>query len=465
MVYQEQVMQIARVMAGYSMAGADLLRRAMGKKIRAEMDKQRETFTQGAIAQGFAPEKAVEVFDLMAKFADYGFPKGHAAAYALVSYQTAYLRANHPVEFLAACMSLAIDNTDKLAFLRQDAMRLGIAVLPPDINKSGADFAPEELADGTRGIRYALGAIKRVGIAAMQQLVAARGKTPFADLGDFVRRIDPRAITRGQIEILAKAGAFDSLAPNRAAVFAAAETLARRAAAEAEERESGQIGLFGGGAPEPIRLPNTPDWPQTDRLTMEAEAIGFHISAHPLDAYAAALKRLDAVPSSRIESRAGGRLKLAGTVGAKKERITRTGSRMMWVTLSDKEGAFEVTLFSEVLNRVRELLTEGTALLVTADVKTEGEALRITATDVSLLDEAAAKAGAGLRIWLDRTEALPHIRALLDREGKGRGRVTLVPKTGRERDLDIVLPGGFNVSPKLAQAMKLVPGVELVEDV
>jgi DNA polymerase-3 subunit alpha len=195
------------------MAGADLLRRAMGKKIRAEMDKQRETFTQGAIAQGFAPEKAVEVFDLMAKFADYGFPKGHAAAYALVSYQTAYLRANHPVEFLAACMSLAIDNTDKLAFLRQDAMRLGIAVLPPDINKSGADFAPEELADGTRGIRYALGAIKRVGIAAMQQLVAARGKTPFADLGDFVRRIDPRAITRGQIEILAKAGAFDSLAP------------------------------------------------------------------------------------------------------------------------------------------------------------------------------------------------------------------------------------------------------------
>jgi DNA polymerase-3 subunit alpha len=468
MVYQEQVMQIARVMAGYSMAGADLLRRAMGKKIRAEMDKQRETFTQGAIAKGFAPEKAVEVFDLMAKFADYGFPKGHAAAYALVSYQTAYLRANHPVEFLAACMSLAIDNTDKLAILRQDAARLGIPLLPPDINKSGADFSPEDLPDGSRGIRYALGAIKRVGFAAMSGLAAARGKVPFADLGDFTRRIDPKIITRGQIEILAKAGAFDALAGNRAAVFAAAELLARRAAMDAEERESGQIGLFGGGEAEPIRLQNIPDWPEADRLAMEAEAIGFHISAHPLDMYAAALKRLDVLPSSRIEARAqagAARVKLAGTVATKKERITRTGSRMVWVTLSDIAGSFEVTLFSEVLGRVRELLTEGTALLVTADIRIEGEALRITATDVALLDEAAAKAGAGLRIWLDRTEALPHIRALLDREGKGRGRVTLVPKTGLRRDLDITLPGGFNVSPKLAQAMKLVPGVELVEDV
>jgi DNA polymerase-3 subunit alpha len=174
------------------------------------------------------------------------------------------------------------------------------------------------------------------------------------------------------------------------------------------------------------------------------------------------------VPSSAIEQRAQAgatRVKLAGTVAGKKERITRTGSRMLWVTLSDIAGSFEVTLFSEVLNRVREFLSEGTALLVTADIKMEGESLRITATDVVLLDDAASKAGAGLKIWLDRTEALPHIRALLDREGKGRGRVILVPKTGLQRDLDIQLPGGFNVSPKLAQAMKMVPGVELVEDV
>ncbi|HUW79369.1 MAG TPA: OB-fold nucleic acid binding domain-containing protein, partial [Acidocella sp.] len=369
----------------------------------------------------------------------------------------------------AACMSLSIANTDKLAILRGDAIRMGIQVLPPDVNKSGADFQPERQEDGTLAIRYALGAIKRVGIAAMADLAKSRGEKPFEDLSDFAARIDAKTITRGQIEILAKAGAFDSLEPNRAKIFTAAETIIRTAQSLAEEKESGQIGLFGGGAePEKIRLPNVQDWPETDRLANEAEAIGFHVSAHPLDMYAIALKRLGVVPSANIERRAqagASRVKLAGTVAAKKERITRTGSRMVWVTLSDTQGSFEVTLFSEVLSRVREYLSEGTALLVTADIKMEGESLRITASDVALLDDAAAKAGASLRIWLDRTEALAPIRALLDREGKGRGRVTLVPNTGLERNLDVVLPGGFNVTARLAQAMKLIPGVELVEDV
>jgi DNA polymerase-3 subunit alpha len=467
MVYQEQVMQIAQVMAGYSLAGADLLRRAMGKKIRAEMDAQRKIFIDGAIAKGFDEAKAVEVFELMEKFADYGFNKSHAAAYALVSYQTAYLRANYPVAFLAACMSLAQANTDKIASLRQDAMRLGISLLPPDINASGADFTIEKLSDGQLAIRYALGAIKRVGAAAMGQIAAARGERKFADLTDFAMRVDPTAISKGQIEILAKAGAFDSIIANRAQVFSGAESIVRRAQSEVEERESGQIGLFGGAEPETLRLPAVPDWPQMDRLNYEAEAIGFHISAHPLDMYAVSLKRLGVVDSTAIErwAQTGARIKLAGTVTAKKERITRTGSRMMWLTLSDMLGAFEVTLFSEVLGRSRELLADGSALLVTADVRMDGENLRITAQEVSLLDDAAARAGAGMRIWLDRTEALPHIRALLDREGKGRGRVTLVPKTGLERSLDVVLPGMFNVSQRLAQAIKMVPGVELVEDV
>ena len=467
-VYQEQVMQIAQVMAGYTLAGADLLRRAMGKKIRAEMDAQRKIFCEGAEKQGFTEAKANEIFDLMAKFADYGFNKSHAAAYALVSYQTAYLRANHTVALLAACMSLSITNTDKLAILRGDAMRSGIKVLPPDVNKSGADFQPEILEDGGYGIRYALGAIKRVGVGAMEELVKARGDKPFKDVSDFAARIDAKSLTRGQIEILAKAGAFDTLEKNRAKIFAAAETVMRTAQAGAEERSSGQIGLFGGGEPEKIRLPDIPDWPELERLANEAEAIGFHVSAHPLDMYAQALKRLDVVPSGAIQRRAEGgacRIKLAGTLGAKKERITRTGSRMMWATLSDVQGSFEVTLFSEVLNRSREILEDGVALLVTADVKMEGESLRITASDVGLLDKAAAEAGAGMKIWLDRTEALPHIKSLLEREGRGKGRVMLVPRTGVERSLDIWLPGGYNVSPRLAQAMKLVPGVELVEDV
>ena len=467
MVYQEQVMQIAQVMAGYSLAGADLLRRAMGKKIRSEMEAQRKIFIDGAIAKGFDEAKAIEVFELMEKFADYGFNKSHAAAYALVSYQTAYLRANYPVPFMAACMSLAQSNTDKVASLRQDAMRLGIAVLAPDVNASGADFTVEKQADGQYAIRYALGAIKRVGAVAMGQIVAARADRKFSDIADFASRVDAAAISKGQIEILAKAGAFDSMPADRAQVFAGAEMIVRRAQWQAEQRESGQIGLFGGAQPESLRLPNVPDWPQMDRLNYEAEAIGFHISAHPLDMYAVSLKRLRVVASNAIErwAQTGSRIKLAGTVTAKKERITRTGSRMMWVTLSDMVGAFEVTLFSEVLNRSRELIADGTALLVTADVRMDGEALRITAQEVCSLDEAASRAGAGMRIWLDRTEALPHIRALLDREGKGRGRVTLVPKMGLERSLDVVLPGMFNVSPRLAQAMKMVPGVELVEDV
>ena len=264
MVYQEQVMQIAQTMGGYSLGGADLLRRAMGKKIRAEMDSQRDTFVTGATARGIPEAKAVEVFELMAKFADYGFNKSHAAAYALVAYQTAWMKQNHPVEFLAACMSLAINNTDKLAALRQESERLGIRVLPPDINRSGADFKPDVDADGKPAIRYALAAVKKVGMSAMQALVAARGDRPFRDATDFASRIDPRQLNKMQIENLVRAGAFDAIAPNRAQLFAGAELVLRRAQADAEQKESGQIGLFGGAAPQPIRLPDVsrlaPDW-------------------------------------------------------------------------------------------------------------------------------------------------------------------------------------------------------------
>ncbi|ODU57212.1 MAG: DNA polymerase III subunit alpha, partial [Acetobacteraceae bacterium SCN 69-10] len=469
MVYQEQVMQIAQVMAGYSLGAADLLRRAMGKKIRSEMDAQRKTFLDGAAARGIAPEKAEEVFDLMAKFADYGFNKCHSAPYALVAYQTAWMKANHPEAFLAACMSLAVNNTDKLAALRQEANRMGIRVLPPDINRSGADFTLERDAEGRMCIRYALAAVKKVGMAAMQMLERTRGYAVFADLADLAARVDPKQLNKMQMENLARAGAFDSLEPNRARVFAAAETVLRRAQAGAEEKQSGQIGLFAGGnRPEPLRLPDIPDWDPMDRLGFEAEAVGFHLTAHPLDAYAQALRRLNVVPSTQLEARAqagAARVKLAGTVVNSKERITRTGSRMAWVRLSDAGGSYEVTFFSEVLSRSREILQAGSAVLVTADIRLEGESLRVTAVDVSALDQAAAQAGAGMRIWLEQTEAVAHIRTLLDREGRGRGRVVLVPRIGQEQEVEITLPGGFNVTPRLAQALKVMPGVERVEDI
>ena len=468
MVYQEQVMQIAQRMAGYSLGGADLLRRAMGKKIRAEMDAQRKIFVDGATARGIPAAKAEEVFDLMARFADYGFNRSHAAAYALVSYQTAWLKANHPEAFLAACMSLAINNTDKLAALRQEATRMSIRVLPPDINRSGADFALEDDAEGKLGIRYALAAVKRVGMAAMREVEAARGDRPFADLAEFAARVDAGHLNRMQLENLVRAGAFDALDANRARVFAGAETILRRAQASAEERGSGQAGLFGGsGRPEPLRLPDLPDHEPMDRLAFEAEAIGFHLTAHPLDAYGAALRRLGVVASNQLEARAqagAARVRVAGTVIGSKERITKSGGRMAWVRLSDAGGSYEITCFSEVLARGRDLLAAGKSVLVTADIRLDGEALRITAQEVTPLDAAASQAGAGMRVWLQRTEAVPHIRSLLDREGRGRGRVVLVPRLEAGQDVEITLPGGFNVSPRLAQALKTLPGVERVED-
>jgi DNA polymerase-3 subunit alpha len=470
MVYQEQVMQIAQKMAGYSLGGADLLRRAMGKKIAAEMEAQRNIFTEGAIKRGIDPAKATEVFDLMARFADYGFNKSHAAAYALVAYQTAWLKANHPEVFLAACMSLAISNTDRLAALKQEAERSSIKILPPDINRSGADFSVERTEDGRLAIRYALAGVKKVGFAAMEALVAARGDRPFDDLADLAARVDPRQLNKMQIENLARAGAFDRLDNNRARVFAGAETILRRAQADQEEKQSGQIGLFGGAAtkPEPLRLSDIPDWPSLERLTFEAEAVGFHLTAHPLDAYAQALRRLGVTQSVHVEARAAAgvsRVKLAGTVVATKERITRTGSRMAWVRISDAAGSVEVTCFSEVLKRARETLSSGANVLVSAELKTEGEAVRVTAMDVVPLDQAAASAGASIRIWLRETASVPHIRDVLARESGGRGRVTLVPRIGMDQDVEIALPGGYNVSPRLAQALKTLPGVDQVEEV
>ncbi len=469
MVYQEQVMQIAQKMAGYSLGGADLLRRAMGKKIAAEMEAQRAIFTEGAIKRGIDPAKATEVFDLMAKFADYGFNKSHAAAYALVAYQTAWLKANHPEVFIAACMSLAISNTDRLAALKQEAERSHIRILPPDINRSRADFSVERTDDGKLAIRYALAAVKKVGFAAMQTLSAARGDRPFADITDFATRADPRQINRMQIENLARAGAFDTMEPNRARVFASAETILRRAQADQQEKESGQIGLFGGtGKPETLRLPTVQDWPPLERLAFEAESIGFHLTAHPLDAYAQALRRLGVISTSQIEPRAQAgltRAKLAGTVVATKERITKTGSRMAWVRISDASGSVEVTCFSEVLGRSRDVLGQGSNVLVTADLKIEGDALRITAHEVVSLDQAAASAGASVRIWLKESAAVPHIRDLLSKEGNGRGRVILVPRLDTAQSVEIALPGSYSVTPRLAEALKMLPGIDQVEEI
>jgi DNA polymerase-3 subunit alpha len=362
----------------------------------------------------------------------------------------------------------------------QEASRAGIKVLPPDINRSAAEFTIEPAADGPDGaqpapsgthgkIRFALAAIKRVGLQAMKDLVAARQK-PFDSVADFAERVDPRLLNKMQLENLAKAGAFDSLGASRAGLVAGAETLLRRAQAMAEERASAQVSLFGTveQGPPMLRLPEVQEWPVLDRLAFEAEAVGFHLTAHPLDEYKKALRALGVIPSAIIgeQARAGvRRVKLAGTVTSKKERNTKTGSRMAWVSMSDQSGSFEVTCFSEVLNRSRDMLEDGLAIIVTAEAKIENDALRLTALDVEPLDRAAAGVQRGIRLEIDRAEAIGHIRVLLAREGSGRGKVSLVPRLGNGQDIALALPGGFNVSPRMMQAMKVLPGVLHVEEV
>ncbi len=472
MVYQEQVMQIAQTMAGYSLGAADLLRRAMGKKIRAEMDKQRAIFTEGATTRGVPEAKAVEVFELMAKFADYGFNKSHAAAYALVSYQTAYMKANHPTAFLAACMSLAINASDKLAALKQEVGRLGIALLPPDINRSGADFRVEIGPDGRGAIRYALAAVKKVGLAAMAVLCASRDAGPFRDVEDFAARVDAAPLNRMQLENLVRAGAFDALEPNRARMLAGVDTILKRAQANREAASSGQAGLFEGAREHRLlRLPPVPDWSDMERLGFEAEAVGFHLTAHPLDAYRPFLRRLQIRGTGDLERAIDDgqtRVRLAGCVVDRKERPTRTGGKMAWLRLSDATGMAEITLFSEVLSRRRELLRAGQAVLATVDLKREGEALRVTAVDVVDLEQVAAEAdGATMRVWVGEEAALAPIGEVLSRTGRGRGRIVLLPRVerGASRPIEVRLPDLYKVTPVLAQALKSLPGVARVEEV
>jgi DNA polymerase III subunit alpha len=472
MIYQEQVMQIAQVLSGYTLGGADLLRRAMGKKIKAEMDAQRKAFVDGAVERGVAAKTAEGIFDQVAKFAGYGFNKSHAAAYALVAYQTAYLKANHPVEFLAASMTLDLGNTDKLNVFRQELARLGIKLLSPDINRSAVEFTVEDTKSGA-AIRYALAAVKGVGAQAMQSIVAEReAKGRFADLFDFARRIDVKSFNKRQFESLVKAGAFDSVNPVRAQSFAACELLLRHAAAATEERSSQQVSLFGGDAAQLQRpaLPLVTDWPAIERLQHEFDAIGFYLSAHPLDAYGKSLDRVGIVRFAELGARlgggsGGGRHKLAGILVGKKERTSQKGSRYAFVQMSDASGIFELTVFSEVLAQSRQALETGQPLMVTVDCRMEEDAIRLTAQRIEPLDAAVAHAAAGLRVYIGDTKAVTSLHGIIGREGPGRGRVSVVVPLNPEREVEIALPGGFKIGPGTRAAVKSLAGVVDVHDI
>ncbi len=476
-VYQEQVMQIAQVMAGYSLGGADLLRRAMGKKIKEAMDAERPKFEAGAAENGVDAKKASEVFDLLEKFANYGFNKSHAAAYAVVSYQTAWLKANHPVEFMAGVMNCDIHLTDKLGIYAEEVRRgLDIEIVPPCVNRSEATFT---VKDGK--IHYALGALKNVGLEAMRLITEARkvegAEKPFVTLFDLARRADLKRVGKRPLEMLARAGAFDVLDPNRARVLDSLDALVNYSAAIHDQRSSAQVSLFGEAGddlPEP-RLSPIGDWLPSEKLGEEHKAIGFYLSGHPLDDYLPALKRKQVMTLEEVTQKAERApliAKMAGTVASRQERKSARGNRFAFVGLSDPTGLYEVTLFSDVLDASRDHLETGANVVVTVEANMESEQLKLLCRSVAPVDAVAADAGGmALKIYLAEAGAAATVAGLLESataqaKGARPGSVSLClmdPTLPGEVEIDI--GEAVPLNPQIKGALKSLPGVMSVEEV
>ncbi|MEL7486572.1 MAG: DNA polymerase III subunit alpha, partial [Pseudomonadota bacterium] len=470
-IYQEQVMQIAQILSGYSLGEADLLRRAMGKKKKEEMDLQRKRFVDGAVERGVDGAKASSIFDLVQKFAGYGFNKSHAAAYALIAYQTGYLKANHAAEFLAASMSLDRANTDKLSVFLKEAKRSGVDVAPPHINRSDADFTVE---DGV--IVYALSAVKNVGEAAMSEISAERrGNGPYKDLFDFAERVNLRGVGKRAIENLARAGAFDGLCRSRAEALASADLLIKYSSSVFEERASAQGGLFGGGdggvALARPAVPASEAWAPLDQLNEEHAALGFYFSGHPLDDYEKELRRLGVVSLGEAQARAKTErfvAPMAVVVRGARVRRSKSGKPFAWVECSDASGEFEITVFSEVLESSRSLFEAGTLVLFSVTVEDRDGEARFTAESARRLDAAAAQTTSQLRVAVAHQAALEGIKRRLaavkpaSRQEGGDVIVTLrLPETGREVAIDLGVVAAC--TPAMRGALKSVDGVVDVE--
>ena len=467
-VYQEQVMRMAQEIAGYSLGEADLLRRAMGKKKVEEMIAQRKRFVEGAAElKGMEEKLANDIFDTMEKFAGYGFNKSHAAAYALIGYHTGYLKRHFPVEFLAASMSLDIGNTDKLAAFFQEAKRLKIPVLAPDVNSSTADFDVKDDA-----VVYALGALKGVGLEAMKHVVEIRERDGrFEDLYDFAERVDPKHVNKKAFESLSKAGAFDSFEPNRAKMLESAPLLANMAVSAAQDRQGGQGGLFGEAEPalRPV-LPKAKAWNGQQKLDQEFKSIGFYFSGHPLDDVLEGLDRERVTLAMEVQDRAadGKPLEMIGVVRARSDKPARNGGKFAFLTLSDPSGEVEMMVFPETLSQNYDLLQVGNAVAITVGVKRNAEEIKLNAERVLKLEAARlSKAMGALKIRLavgafvgDLAGVVEHLTKLQDLE-KGELLIEMPLEDGRV--VTMKLPSTYTIGLSAQRALKEAPGVERVE--
>ena len=440
----------------------------MGKKIKEAMDAERPKFEEGAAKNGVDKKKASEVFDLLEKFANYGFNKSHAAAYAVVSYQTAWLKANHPVEFMAGVMNCDIHLTEKLTVYFQEVKKgLGIEYIPPCVNRSLATF---DVVD--QKLVYALGALKNVGADAMNLVVEGRGDKPFATLFDFARRVDLKRVGKRPLEMLARAGAFDQLDSNRKRVFESLESLVGYSAAIHEQKNSNQVSLFGEAGddlPEP-RLVNTPDWLPAQRLTEEYKAIGFYLSGHPLDDYMTALKRQKILTLDEVTAKAAnspGVMRMAGHVAGRQERKSARGNRFAFAQLSDPTGAYEVTIFSDTLEACRDHLETGNRVVLNVEATMESDQLKLLARSISPIDTVVADVNeAALQVYINEPQAITYISAVLEDARKqklrgARGPVTLtILNDGDElSEIDVELNEDFPINPEIKGALRSLDGV------
>jgi len=464
MIYQEQVMQAAQKLAGYTLGGADLLRRAMGKKIQAEMDNQRKLFVDGAKEHNDVdPDKSSEIFDQIAKFAGYGFNKSHAAAYALIAYWTAWLKANYPVEFMASSMCLDLGNTDKLSIFKQDMDKAEILLYTPDVNKSAPDFKVEN-----DGVRYALAALKGVGEDAMEKLVEERTKNGvYKDLQDFASRLDPKTMNRRQFERLISAGAFDGLYDNRASLSKGSDVIIKYAQSLAEERSSGQVSLFGDdsgdtglGMPS---LPDIPNWNSLDKLSHEFAAVGFYLSAHPLDTRQAQFERMKIKPFVFVEndiiSKGSAIYQMAGVLLKKQEKMSQKGNKYAFLQLSDPTGIYEVTIFSETLNSAREYLEAGETLLLNIEAEIKEDQLRLTCAKIQPLELALDGKINEINIHLESMVGASKVKEFLDIEGRGRSKISLYAHLENNRIAYIKIPGNWSLSSQARNIIRSEKGV------
>ncbi len=449
MIYQEQVMQTAQIMGGYSLAGADLLRRAMGKKIKEEMVRNREIFAEGAAKKGISRTIADQVFALMEKFAGYGFNRSHAAAYAVVSYQTAYLKTHYRREFYIASMNMDIINTDKLSVFVQDAKSSGIEILPPDINKSEALFSGE----GENKIRFALAAIKGCGIAVTEGIVKEREKNgDYKDIFDLTERMQKIGVPQKTLEIMAFAGVFDSIHPNRRQIFESLSVLLESDITTKSRQKS----LFGNTDARKISLKQVPEWNSIERLDLERQSIGFYLNAHPMDIYSEFLNGLNVVRSKNFKETEN-TIKVAGILLSKKEKLSKNGQKYAFLTISDQDNSFEVTIFPDAFARSKDLLIVGNPLIIDANIKVESDKPKLLGISVQSIDRIVENEKIFLELQDDAD--IDRLYENLEKMPDGNNAISFVVKKDNGRKVEIETKYSKNMSIENRRIISSINGV------